>query len=318
VKKLFVIVFLLTLASLTGCQPAPTPLRIVSSPWPGYEPIYLARDLGYLDESKFVVNELPSSNITFESFTNGSADIATLTLDETLTLLSQGRKLRILAVMDVSNGADAVMARPNIKKLSDLKGKRIAIVNIPLGVFMLSRTLEAAGLKAKDVSVIPMPENAHEKAYQQNKIDVAVTFEPFKTKLAQAGAHMLFDSSKIPNEIFDLLVVHEETYQKRSKDLCELSKQWFRTLDYIQNNTQDSHARMSKRLGMDPSLYQAMMDGLKVPDAQENIRLLSGSHPAIIQPISNLAKTMFESGLITTTVSAEALLSSEFLASCLK
>jgi len=317
-KKLLLIGVMLVMASLAGCKPAPEPLRIVSSPWPGYEPIYLARDLGYLNAKQFVVNELPSANITFEALSNGSADVATLTLDETLTLLAQGKKVRILAVMDISNGADAVMVKPNIKKLSDLKGKRIAITNIPLGVFMLSRTLEVAGLQAKDVSVIPMPEDTHVKAYLQNKIDAAVTFEPFKTKFAQVGAQVIFDSKKMPNEIFDLLVVSEETYQKRSEDLCELTRQWFRTLDYIKANTQESHAQMSKRLAIDPSLYQAMMDGLKVPDRQENINLLSGAQPAITKPAESLAQAMLSAGLIATPVVPFSALATEFLASCLK
>jgi len=316
--RFFTISVMFVVASLAGCTPAPEPLRIVSSPWPGYEPIYLARDLGYLNAKQFVVSELPSANITFESFSNGSADIATITLDETLTLLSQGKKVRILAVMDISHGADAVMVKPHIKKLSDLKGKRIAITNIPLGVFMLSRTLEVAGLQAQDVSVIPMPEDTHEKAYLQNKIDAAVTFEPFKTKLAQAGAQVLFDSKKMPNEIFDLLVVSEETYQKRSKDLCELTQQWFRTLDHIKANIQESHAQMSKRLAMDPSLYQAMMDGLKVPDRQENISLLGGTQPTIIKPAEKLAQTMLSADLLATAAVPAAALAPEFLTSCLK
>jgi len=42
-------------------------------------------------------------------------------------------------VMDVSNGGDAVMARPEINTLQDIKGKNIAIVNIPLGLYMLNR-----------------------------------------------------------------------------------------------------------------------------------------------------------------------------------
>lgn len=311
------LVLLLT-ATLLGCKPAPDPLRIVSSPWPGYEPLYLTRDLGYLNEKQIVLNEMPSSNITLESFSNGSADIATLTLDETLTLLAQGKKVRILAVLDVSNGADAVMAKPYVKKLADLKGKRIAIINIPLGVFMLSRTLDAAGLQARDVSVVLLPEDSHEKAYLQNKIDVAVTFEPYKTKLAQAGAHMLFDSSKIPNEIFDLLVVSEETYQSRRQELCHVTQQWFRTLEYIQANSTEAQRRMSKRLGMDPALYQGMMDGLVVPGSQENIRLLAGDHPAILQPAQNLVKAMLDAKLIPAAVDPQAALTPDFLSTCLK
>lgn len=302
---------------LPGCKPTPEPLRIVSSPWPGYEPIYLARDLGYLDEKQVILNELPSSNITLEAFSNGSADIATLTLDETLTLLAQGKKVKILAVMDVSNGADAVMAKPHVKSLADLKGKRIAVINIPLGVFMLSRTLDAAGLKAMDVSVVLLPEDKHEKAYLQNKIDAAVTFEPFKTKLAQAGAHMLFDSSKIPNEIFDLLVVTDETYQARRDDLCHVTKQWFKTLEYIQANKKETEGRMSKRLGMDSTLYQGMMDGLLVPGRQENVHLLTGNNPAILQPAINLTKAMLDSKLIPQSVDPREILVPEFLVACL-
>ncbi len=123
-----------SLMVLSSCsERAVEPLRIASSPWPGYEPIYLARELGYLPPAQATIYELPSSDITLESFRNRSADIATLTLDETLELMHGGVKLRVLLVMDGSNGADAVMVSPKIKKLSDLKGKRIAIENITLG-----------------------------------------------------------------------------------------------------------------------------------------------------------------------------------------
>src|SRR5512135_2890896 len=88
-------------ACLAGCQPPAEPLRIVSSPWPGYEPLYLARDLGYLKETSVRITELPSSNLNMEAFSNGSTDLSTLTLDETLTLLAKGQKLRILLVMDI-------------------------------------------------------------------------------------------------------------------------------------------------------------------------------------------------------------------------
>lgn len=316
-KKIILPAILLFCASLSGCKPAAEPLRIVSSTWPGYEPLYLARDLGYWDEKQGILNELPSFNIVLESFSNGSADIATITLDETLTLLSQGKKLRILAAMDVSNGADAVMAKPHVRTLADLKGKRIAVINIPLGVFMLSRTLDAAGLQAKDVTVVLLPEDKHEKAYLQNKIDAAITFEPFKTKLAQAGARKLFDSSRIPNEIFDLLVVTDDIYQTRQQELCHITRQWFRALDYVQANPQEAQQRMSKRMGMDPALYQGMMSGLVVPMREENVRLLSGSNPALLKPANNLARAMLAAKLLPAPVDPAAALAPEFLFSCL-
>ncbi len=254
-KSLIKLGLLAVAALLAGCQPPPEPLRIVSSPWPGYEPLYLARDLGYLKETSVRITELPSSNINMEAFSNGSTDISTLTLDETLTLLAKGQKLRILLVMDISNGADGVVAKPGIKSLADLKGKRVGMENIPLGAYILSRVLDMSGLKATDIDVIPMPEDKHEKAYLQGKIDAAITMEPYKTRMTKAGAHVLLDSSQIPNEIFDLIVVREDVYQTRRDDLCNLAKQWFRTLDYVQANQQDAYTRMGKRLGMDAEAF---------------------------------------------------------------
>jgi NitT/TauT family transport system substrate-binding protein len=264
--------------------------------------LYLARDLGYLNKASVRITELPSSNITLEAFSNGSADIATLTLDETVTLLAKGKKLRILLVMDVSNGADAVVAKPGIKSLAELKGKRLGMENIPLGVYILSRILEVAGLTTADIQVVPMPEDKQEKAYLQGKIDAAITMEPYKTKLTQAGAHVLFDSSRIPDEIFDLVVVREEAYKTRRDELCQITRQWFRTLDYVQANQQDAANRMSKRMGVDMEIFRASVEGIKVPSRQENQRLLGGKTPALLVPAGRLVEIMLRAHMIPAPV----------------
>lgn len=316
-KSLIKFGLLAVTAFLAGCQPPPEPLRIVSSPWAGYEPLYLARDLGYLKETSVRIAELPSANITAEAFSNGSADIATLTLDETLALLAKGQKLRILLVMDISNGADGVVAKPGIKSLADLKGKRVGMENIPLGAYILSRVLEMSGLKATDMEVIPMPEDKHEKAYLQGKIDAAITMEPYKTRITKAGAHVLLDSSQIPNEIFDLILVREDVYQTRRDDLCNLARQWFRTLDYVQANQKDAYARMGKRLGTNDEDFRTAMAGIKVPLRQENQLLLGGNAPTLLVPARRLADIMQRGHMIPGPVDIAASIDTSF-ASCLQ
>lgn len=302
---------------LAGCKPPPEPLRIVSSPWPGYEPLYLARDLGYLKETSVRITELPSSNLNMEAFSNGSADISTLTLDETLTLLAKGQKLRVLLVMDISNGADAVVARPEIKSLAELKGKRLGMENIPLGAYMLSRVLDRSGLKAAEIEVIPMPEDKHEKAYLQGKIDAAITMEPYKSRLTTAGARVLLDSSQIPDEIFDLIVVREDVYQARRDELCHLVQQWFRTLDYVQANPQEAYTRMGNRLGMDAAAFRTALGGLKVPSRQENQLLLGGNAPTLLAPARRLSDIMQRGQMIPGPADIAAGIDPSF-ASCLQ
>lgn len=287
---------------MLGCQPPTPPLRIVGSPWPGYEPLYLARDLGYLDTSVARLSELPSFNITFEAFSNGSADIAPLTLNAALSLLAQGKKLRILAVLDVSNGADAVMAHPSIASIAGLRGKRIAISNSPLGAYMLSRVLEAARLKPSDVTVVSLPEDKHEQAYRKGRIDAAITFDPAKSRLAALGAHTIFDSSSLPNEIVDVLAVHESLYQTRRADVCHLVNQWFRALDYVATNPQDAQPRMAKRMGMSLASYRAMQAELALPTRAQNQALLYADAPALLPTARRLADIMLKSGQLAAPV----------------
>jgi len=306
-----------TLPFLASCEKKiEYPLRIASSPWPGYEPLYLAREIGYLPPAQANIYELPSADITLESFRNGSADIATLTLDETLELLQNGIKLRVLLVMDVSNGADAVMAKPQVKTPADLKGRRIAVLNIPLGVYMLSRLLEAAKLERGDVQVIHSAETRHEDMYRKGEADAFITFDPVKSQLANLGAHIIFDSSRIPNEIFDLMVVREDVYLTRRSEVCNVGRQWYRTLEYMQQEPDTSAAVIAKRLGVSAAEYLVMKNGIKTPTLQENLQLVSGDTPGIVPPAGKLNEVMIREGQLKRFIDVTAALDSQ-LASCL-
>ncbi len=301
------------LLGLFACTKPPTdPIRIASSPWPGYEPLYLARDLGYFENTHVRLFELPSSDITMESFRNHSTDVATLTLDETLELLHDNTRLRILMVLDISNGGDAVMVRPDIKNLSDIKGKRISIVNIPLGLYMLSRLLDKAGVRREDVTVFPMSESKQENFYKTGKADVVITFEPVKTKLLDAGAHVIFDSSMIPNEIFDLLLVHESVYLERREELCNIAGAWFRTLKYMEGNRDDAAAKITQRLGVNISEYDNILNGIILATPQINKTMLGSPHPGLLEPAQRLAKIMLDEHQISSLVDARGAIDSSF------
>lgn len=311
------VALLLALPFLSSCGKEPSaPLRIASSPWPGYEPLYLAHEIGYLPESRADIFELPSSDITLEAFRNRSADMATLTLDEAMELLQGGVKLRIVMVLDSSNGADAVMASPEVKTLADLKGKRIGILNIPLGVYMLSRTLDAAKLTRADVQVLPSAESKHEEMYRQGKADAFITFDPYKSKLADLGAHVIFDSSQIPNEIFDLMLVHEDVYQNRREDVCNVARQWFRTLDYMKQSPDQAATSIGKRLGVSVADYRAMVGGIKTPTLQENLQLIAGESPDMLEPAKMLNEVMLHEGQLKSHVDIKPALDAK-LAVCI-
>ena len=281
--------------NLSACSEAPdVPLRIASSPWPGYEPLYLARELGYLDKEKFKLFDLPSSGITMESIRNGSADVGTLTMDETIELLDDGVPIVVVAVLDISNGADAVVARPEIKTLADIKGKRIAMTDITLGLYMLSRLLEKAGV------------DREVEYYKKGKADILITFEPMKSHALKQGGHVIFDSSDIPNEIVDLLIVNKNIYKERRNDVCELLNQWYRTLDYIHNNPEKAALKITQRMKVSESDYHKIMEGLSIVSRKENINLLGGVNPEIIPSAEKVIGVMLKNKQIAEKINFSA------------
>jgi len=307
------LVVLITLSIFTSCsKPTKAPLRIASSPWPGYEPLYLAQDLGYFDVETVNLFELPSSDIARESFRNHSSDLATITLDETLKLLHGGTKLKILLIMDISNGGDAVMVGPEIKELHDIKGKRISIINIPLGLYMLNRLLTKAGVDRSDVEVFQMAESKQLQFYKEGKADVVITFDPVKTRLADEGLHVLFDSSDIPNEIFDMLVVHDDVFNDRQEEICGVVSQWYKALEYIDSNKVDAAKRITRRLNMDTTQFDNMMSGIVLPTREDNIHLLSGNTPGLIKSVTLLSKIMVDGKQLSQPVDASGAIDSDF------
>ncbi|WP_254517510.1 ABC transporter substrate-binding protein, partial [Salmonella enterica] len=76
----------------------------------------------------------------------GRLEAAALTLDEVLLGRNQGLDLRVILVLDISTGADVVVAAPHVHSLADLKGRRIGFEEGATGALMMNAVLAAAGL----------------------------------------------------------------------------------------------------------------------------------------------------------------------------
>jgi NitT/TauT family transport system substrate-binding protein len=284
--------------ALASCGGGEATLSIATNRWPGYEPLYLARELDYFDGAGASLVELPSASRVIDAFRNEHVNAAALTLDEALLLAQDEIPVKILLVTDISNGGDAVMARSEIKSLADLAGKRVGVESFALGAYMLSRTLETAGLKHADIRIVPLTVDQHEEAYKSGLVDAVVTFEPVRTKLLAEGAHVLFDSSRIPDEIFDVLVIREDFAARHPEQVAHLQEAWFRALDYLREQPQDAAERMAKRLDITAPQFLESLHGLRIPDHEENMRLLHGANPALIEPANRLVKVMVEGKLL--------------------
>ncbi|EKD34367.1 MAG: hypothetical protein ACD_75C02370G0002 [uncultured bacterium] len=292
--------FFLSLAFLLlGCTGEEAkPLRIGTCVWPGYEPLFLGRSLGYFEKTAVQLVELNSASEVIRNFRNGAFEGAVLTLDEALLLADSGTDIGLVLVMDISHGGDVILGRPELTTIDAIRGKRVGIENTALGAYVLSRATEMAGIAMGELTVIPLEISEHEAAYLQEKVDAVVTFEPVKTRLVTAGARILFDSRQIPGEIVDVLVVRHDYLEKHSQEVRKLLDGWFRALDYLGKNPQDAAARMTGRMKISPAEILESYNGLRLPDRAENLSMLGGPHPSLTATAERLAGTMLTRKLL--------------------
>ena len=276
-------------------------LRLGSSPWPGYETLFLARSLGYLDKSSVRLVELSSATEVIHALRNGRLEIALLTLDETLTLLSTGVDLTVVAVMDISSGADAILTNPKYKSLHDLKGKRIGVESSAVGAVVLNSALELAGMSSFDFTIVPLTINQHRESYVENKIDAVVTFEPVKSYLLSQGAVTLFDSSQVPGRIVDVLVVRSSILETHTDSICALVKAQLQALEYFKNHSKEATQLMAPRLQMLPEDLLISYQGITLPGLAENRILLGESDTSLHASAKELAELMLDLRLLKRT-----------------
>src|SRR6185436_415042 len=151
IRLLVVLAGAALLAVVSGCTREPeTALRIGTNVWIGSEPLYLARELGYLDPATVQLVEYPSASEVLRAYRNQAIDGMVISLDELFGVAVDGLQPRIVLVVDVSHGADVVVGRPGMKSMKDLKGKRVAVESGALGAFVLSRALALTGMNAGD------------------------------------------------------------------------------------------------------------------------------------------------------------------------
>ncbi len=141
-------------------------MRIGMHVWPGFEPLFLARHEGLLDEKDFRLVEFSNGAEVGRAFRNGEVEAVCLTLDEAFYLVRNGADPVILLVLDESNGADVVLGRKDLSTLAGLKGKRVAVEVSAVETYMLTRALQHAGMTARDVRLVYLPPEKHVDAFE--------------------------------------------------------------------------------------------------------------------------------------------------------
>jgi NitT/TauT family transport system substrate-binding protein len=138
---------------------------------------------------------------------------------------SLSRPSVVILPTSTSYGADALIVPKTITNVKQLRGKKIHGLAKSVSEYCFNRNLELLGEKPSDYKFTNMDPGAAAVAFQQKQAEIQaiIVWNPFvlETLNKRKDAHVLFDSTKIPNEIIDSVVVAQASLdQPGGKDFA--------------------------------------------------------------------------------------------------
>src|SRR5436305_9600238 len=144
-----------------ACAPtasAQTEVAIGISGWTGFAPLTLAKEAGIFKKNGLDVDlkKIPQKDRHL-AIASGDVQCAATTVETWVAWNANGVATTQIFQLDKSYGADGMVVKPAIAKITDLKGKTVA-ADAPgtAGYFGLAWILKKNGLSVKDVKVVNM------------------------------------------------------------------------------------------------------------------------------------------------------------------
>ncbi len=264
--RTFKLLALITGLCLSLSLQAADKFRVAWSHYTGWEPWGYAQEAGILKKwaDKYGIEiELTLVNDYIESinlYTAGKFDACTMTNMDALTIPAVGGvDSTAVIVGDFSSGNDGIVMK-NGTKVTDLKGRSVNLVELSVSHYLLARALDKNGMSEKDLKLVNTSDADIAALFAADPQGAAVTWNPPLMQARNAkGANLIFDSSKIPGEVIDLMVVKTSAPDSLKQ---ALTGAWYETMALM--SAQNEQAKkaiesMATQSGATPAEFKAQL-----------------------------------------------------------
>jgi len=261
--------------ALSGANAAlAAPLTVGYSDWPGWVAWEVAINKGWFKEAGVDVTfQWFDYSASMDAFTAGKLDGNLMTNGDTLVTGAGGGKGIMIMLTDYSNGNDMIVAKPGIKSIKDLKGKKVGIEIGLVEHLLLLHAMEKAGMKEKDIALVNAKTNETPQVLASGQVDAIGAWQPISGEAmkALAGSKPIYTSASAPGLIYDVLAVTPASLSARKAEWIKVIKVWDRVVHYINDpKTQDDAVKiMAARVGLTPEAYKPLLKGTKLIDVAE-------------------------------------------------
>lgn len=293
-------------------------VRVAHDFWVGYAGFYCGVAKGFFKEAGLNVVEkvFPTPAEGLPAFLTGEVDIHLSTLDTFVTALDRDpQSVRVIAMIDSSDGADAVIAKSSIAGIPGLKGKRIGVSLGQTNHMLLLRALESKGMKVKDVKLINLSGDEAGNAFAAGKLDAAVTWEPFITQGLSRGGQVLYSSKDAPDFIINGVAVRPGTLTSKRAELIAFLKAFSRGTDWAIANREDAAKIVATALEQKPEDVRPMMEKDKLYTRSASLALMGTKDKpgSVVETMNYIAKFLRDNKIVKQSVNATAVFDTSLL-----
>jgi NitT/TauT family transport system substrate-binding protein len=237
-------------------------------PWPYAAEAGIVKKWGDKYGINIKITQINDYVESINQYTAGKFDGVTVTNMDSLTVPAAGGvDTSAIVLGDFSNGNDGIVLK-NAKGLADIKGRKINIVELSVSHYLLARALSSVKLRERDIKIVNTSDADIVGAFKSADSTAVVTWNPQLMEVkAEPNTMEVFNSSKIPGEIQDLLVIKTETL----KDNPDLGKAlvgiWYETIALMEDAGEKGKAArtaMAKLSGTDLPGFDAQLKTTKM------------------------------------------------------
>jgi len=175
------------------------------------------------------------------------------------------------------------------------------LVELSVSHYLLARALDSVGLSERDITVVNTSDADIVGAFGSRDVTAVVTWNPQLGEIrARSDASVVFDSSQIPGEIMDLLLINTQTLQANPALGKALAGAWYEILDTMRADDEAgraARAAMGEAGGTDLAGYEAQLASTRMfYDASEAVAFVTGPEPR--ETMEYVRQFAFEHGLL--------------------
>ncbi len=274
-KKIHIITAVLALFTATLHAADLKPYKVGYNAWIGSIAFFVANEKGYFKDEGLDVQtkSFSSPGDPLVPLLSGDLDAALSTADSVLTVLDKAPgQLKVVYLTDTSSGADAIIAKKSVADIKSMKGRKVAATLGQCNQLLLEKALEKAGLTDNDIELTNMNPDDAGAAFAAGKLDAAVTWEPWITKVSgEKTGHVIFSSKETPNLILDILAISAKTADKKPDETRAFIRGLNRGYEFVKQHPDEACAIAGKVLEQKPDEVAAMLPKVALYSPEQNL-----------------------------------------------